>query len=126
CWLLGEFVGARWAYHAAVEQRVRNLEFERDQRARIAVAEERNRIAREIHDVLAHSMSVMISQADGASCVLRTDQEQAERALRAIGETGRESLAELRNLLSVLRNPDEDEAHRTPPPGSAGMRELAE
>lgn len=65
CWGWGEFVGARRAQHSEVENRLRRLEFEQDQQARIAVAEERNRIAREIHDVLAHSVSVMINRRTG-------------------------------------------------------------
>ncbi|GAB2739153.1 sensor histidine kinase [Salinifilum aidingensis] len=123
-WSLGEFVGARRSYHAAVEQRVRSLEFERDQRARIAVAEERNRIAREIHDVLAHSVSVMISQADGATYALRGDPKVAEQALQSIGDTGRSSLSELRNLLRVLRNPEDDA--QAPRPDSGGLRDLVD
>lgn len=126
CWFLGEFLGARRAYQAAIEQRVRSLELERDQRARIAVAEERNRIAREIHDVLAHSIGVMISQADGASYALRGQPELTEKALRSIGDTGRESLNELRNLLRVLRNPDEAETGWSPRPDAGGLHDLAD
>ncbi|MHA6801658.1 sensor histidine kinase [Bounagaea algeriensis] len=124
-WSLGEFVGARRSYHRAVEQRVRSLEFERDQRARIAVAEERNRIAREIHDVLAHSVSVMVSQADGAAYALRGNPQAAEQALQSIGDTGRTSLNELRNLLRVLRNPEDDGA-QAPRPDSGGLRDLVD
>lgn len=125
CWVLGEFVGARRAYNAEVERRLRHLEFEQDQQSRIAVAEERNRIARELHDVLAHSVSVMITQADGATFALHGKPEMAEKALRAIGETGRDALSELRGLLEVLRNPDEG-GGRTPQPTAAGLRELAD
>ncbi|GAA4854786.1 sensor histidine kinase [Saccharopolyspora rosea] len=125
CWVLGEFVGARRAYHSAVEQRLRSLEFERDQQARIAVAEERNRIAREIHDVLAHSISVMVTQADGARYALHRKPELAERALGAIGSTGRDALNELRGLLSVLRNPGEDDV-RAPQPTATGLVDLVD
>ncbi|GAA2816083.1 sensor histidine kinase [Saccharopolyspora taberi] len=125
CWALGEFVGARRAYHAEVERRLRNLEFEQDQQARIAVAEERNRIARELHDVLAHSVSVMITQADGGSYALRNKPELAEQALRTIGDTGRAALGELRGLLEVLRNPDED-GTRAPQPTATSLRELVD
>ena len=125
CWALGEFVGARRAYNAEVERRLRNLEFEQDQQSRIAVAEERNRIARELHDVLAHSVSVMITQADGATYALRSKPDLAEQALRTIGDTGRAALSELRGLLEVLRNPDEGSA-RTPQPTAASLRELVD
>ena len=125
CWALGEFVGARRSQHEAVEQRLRTVEFEQDQQARIAVAEERNRIARELHDVLAHSVSVMVSQADGASYALRAKPELAEQAMKTISGTGREALSELRNLLAVLRNPDEHADARTPQPNASGLEELA-
>ncbi len=127
CWTLGEYVGARRAYQRAVESRLRSLEFERDQQARIAVAEERNRIARELHDVLAHSVSVMVTHADGAVYAVHRDPDTAERALRTIAGTGREALSELRGLLHVLRHPEEDPAeHRSPQPGVEGIRELVE
>lgn len=125
CWLFGEWLGARRAYHAEVENRMRRLEFERDQQARLAVAEERNRIAREIHDVLAHSVSVMITQADGAAYVLRGKPELAEQAMHTIGHTGRDALTELRSLLGVLRN-SADASDRAPQPTPAGLRDLTD
>ncbi len=126
CWVLGEFVGVRRAHHEAVEQRLRAADFERDQQARIAVAEERNRIARELHDVLAHSVSVMVTQADGATYSLRKKPELAEQAMTTISGTGRAALAELRHLLAVLRNPDESTESRSPQPNAAGVRELVD
>lgn len=130
CWVLGEYRAARRAYQAEVERRLRGLEFEQNQQARIAVAEERNRIARELHDVLAHSVSVMITQADGAGFAMRRDPEAAERAVHAIADTGRESLGELRNLLQVLRDSDEREDAqcdgRTPQPTASGVTELVD
>jgi len=66
-WAMGEFVGARRAYQSELEQRLKLLETERDQQAKIAVGEERSRIARELHDVVAHAVSVMIVHADGAA-----------------------------------------------------------
>ncbi|SDP81003.1 Signal transduction histidine kinase [Actinopolyspora xinjiangensis] len=128
CWVLGEYFGARRAYQQAVENRLRGLEFERDQQARIAVAEERNRIARELHDVLAHSVNVMVTQADGAAYAVHNAPDTAVRALRTIGDTGREALTELRGLLQVLRNEAEgdENAHRSPQPGVEGVRELVE
>ncbi|WP_245560427.1 sensor histidine kinase [Actinopolyspora halophila] len=128
CWVLGEYVGARRAYQEATESRLRSLEFEQDQQARIAVAEERNRIARELHDVLAHSVSVMVTHADGATYAVRRKPELAEQALTTIGNTGRDALSELRSLLHVLRHPEErdDTGDRSPQPGANGVRDLVE
>ncbi|GAB1512098.1 sensor histidine kinase [Actinophytocola sp. KF-1] len=123
-WALGEFVGARRAYHAELEQRLRLLETERDQQARIAVAEERARIARELHDVVAHAVSVMVVQADGAAYAVRSQPELAERAVKTISSTGREALTELRRLLGVLRSEDTG-GERTPQPGTQSLSELA-
>ena len=123
-WALGEFNGARRAYHAEVEQRLRLLETERDQQARIAVAEERARIARELHDVVAHAVSVMVVQADGAAYAVRSQPDLAERAVKTISSTGREALTELRRLLGVLRS-EETSDERTPQPGTQSLSELA-
>jgi signal transduction histidine kinase len=123
-WALGEYIGARRAYHAEVEQRLRLLETERDQQARIAVAEERARIARELHDVVAHAVSVMVVQADGAAYAVQSQPELAERAVKTISSTGREALTELRRLLGVLRSEDAA-GERTPQPGTQSLSELA-
>ncbi|MFE0020025.1 sensor histidine kinase [Amycolatopsis sp. NPDC059021] len=126
CWVLGEFVGARRAYDDEVQARLHLLETERDQATRIAVAEERGRIARELHDVVAHAVSVMVVQADGASYALKSDPELAERALRTISETGRGALGELRRLLDVLRNDEGDGEPRVPQPDAHALADLAE
>ncbi|QFZ24914.1 sensor histidine kinase [Saccharothrix syringae] len=125
-WALGEFVGARRAYHWELEQRLRLLETERDQQARIAVGEERSRIARELHDVVAHAVSVMVVQADGAGYAIRSDPDLAEAAVRTIADTGRQALTELRRLLGVLRSEDRSTAQWVPQPGADDLRELAE
>jgi signal transduction histidine kinase len=123
-WALGEFIGARRAYNAEVEQRLRLLETERDQQARIAVAEERARIARELHDVVAHAVSVMVVQADGAAYAVHSQPDLAERAIKTISSTGREALTELRRLLGVLRS-EQTSDERTPQPGTQSLSELA-
>ncbi|WP_441296805.1 sensor histidine kinase [Allokutzneria sp. A3M-2-11 16] len=125
CWLLGEFVAARRAYHAEVEQRLRMLELERDQQTKIAVAQERTRIARELHDVVAHAVSVIIVQADGASFVIKEQPVIAERSLRTIASTGRQALNELRRLLGVLRAEDEN-PEMVPQPNAGQLAELVD
>jgi signal transduction histidine kinase len=125
CWALGEFVGARRAYQAEVEQRLSLLEVERDHQARMAVAAERARIARELHDVVAHAVSVIVVQADGAAYAVRSQPDLAERAVQTISATGREALTELRRLLGVLRS-EEAAGELTPQPGTQSLSELAE
>jgi len=99
---------------------------ERDRRAtREALATERARIARELHDVVAHGVSVIALQADAATAALDSDPERAREPLRAIGVTARESLAEMRRLLDVLRAPDEEDP-LAPPPGVARLPELVD
>ncbi|WP_189210067.1 MULTISPECIES: sensor histidine kinase [Actinokineospora] len=125
CWVLGEFAGARRAYHVEVERRLALLETERDHQARIAVGEERARIARELHDVVAHAVSVMVVQSEGAAYAVRTDPDMAEQAIRTVAQTGRDALTELRRLLGVLRS-DAAETGRAPQPGAQSISELAE
>jgi len=126
CWTLGEFVGARRAYDVEVEARLHLLETERDQATRIAVAAERGRIARELHDVVAHAVSVMVVQADGASYAIASNPELAQRALQTISETGRGALGELRRLLDVLRSDEGDGEPRVPQPDAHALADLAE
>jgi signal transduction histidine kinase len=123
-WVLGDSMRYRRGYYAALEDRAARLEAERDAQAKIAAAAERARIARELHDVIAHHVSVMVVQADGAGYALRSDaQETAETALQAISSTGRQALAEMRRLLGVLRTAG-DQAGLTPVPGLGELREL--
>ncbi|MEU4442697.1 sensor histidine kinase [Actinosynnema sp. NPDC050801] len=125
-WAMGEFVGARRAYNRELEQRLKLLETERDQQARIAVGEERSRIARELHDVVAHAVSVMVVQADGASYAIKTNPDLAEAAVRTIADTGRQALTELRRLLGVLRSEDQSGTQWVPQPDAGDLHELAE
>lgn len=102
-WTLGDSMRTRRAYVGQLEERARRLEFERDQQARLARGAERTRIAREVHDVIAHSLSIVIAQADGGMYAARQDPGAATRALETIAATGRHALAETRRLLNVLR-----------------------
>lgn len=108
----------------AMQERAVRLEIERDQQAQIATAAERARIAREMHDIVAHSLSVVIAQADGGRYAAASDPEAASRALGTIAETGRAALADMRRLLGVLRQETPSpQAHRplpsSPAPGLA-------
>ncbi|GGR89298.1 two-component sensor histidine kinase [Streptomyces humidus] len=115
-WVFGEYVRARRAYIAEFERRAALAESERVALTRVAVAEERARIAREIHDLLAHSVSVMVLNAEGGR-LMRHDPTVVERTLGVISATGREALDELRRLLEVLRTPDADAPSGAPGPG---------
>ena len=100
------------------------LELARDENARAAVAGERARIARELHDVVAHSVSVMVVQAGAAEEVLGADPVKAREPLRSVQDTGRQALVELRRLLGVLRT-DHSEAALAPQPGLDQVGALA-
>lgn len=108
-WVLGDSIRTRRAYFAQLEERASRLEKEREAQAKVAVAAERARIARELHDVVAHNVSVMVVQADGAAYVLDTAPDQAKKALETISSTGRQALAEMRRLLGVLRTGEHQE-----------------
>ena len=122
-WVLGDSMRYRRAYLTFLEERAARLERERDAQAQIATAAERARIARELHDVIAHNVSVMVVQADGASYALHTEPERAAQALAAISQTGRQALAEMRRLLGVLRS-GEERPGLAPVPGLDQLREL--
>jgi signal transduction histidine kinase len=112
----GVAVRTRRAYLIALEDRAARLEVERDQRARLAVAGERARVAREMHDIVGHHVSVIVGLADGGAALAASRDEQAAEPLRLIGETGRQALAELRRVLGVLRDEDAD-PQLSPQPG---------
>jgi signal transduction histidine kinase len=124
-WVLGDSVRYRRGYYASLEDRAARLERERDAQAQIAAAAERARIARELHDVIAHNVSVMVVQADGASYALDSSPERARQALGAIASTGRQALAEMRRMLGVLRS-DDGETGVVPLPGIGQLGELLE
>ncbi|MFJ3922861.1 sensor histidine kinase [Streptomyces sp. NPDC090022] len=109
-WVLGDSLRTRRAYYAQLIERNQRLEKEREAQAKVAVAAERARIARELHDVVAHNVSVMVVQADGAAYVMDVAPEQAKEALQTISGTGRQALAEMRRLLGVLRTGEPQES----------------
>ncbi|MFJ4524429.1 sensor histidine kinase [Streptomyces sp. NPDC088810] len=109
-WVLGDSMRTRRAYFAQLEERAARLEKEREAQSKVAVAAERARIARELHDVVAHNVSVMVVQADGAAYVMDTAPDQARKALETISSTGRQALAEMRRLLGVLRTGEHEES----------------
>ncbi len=120
--LIGANVGLRQAYLSSLEERADRLEREREAAAEVAAARERARIARELHDVVAHHVSVMVVQAEGAGWALDDRPEQARTAVETIARTGRGALTELRRLLGVLRADDPDD--RRPQPGLADLPAL--
>jgi signal transduction histidine kinase len=123
-WAIGSLARTRRAYVAGLIDRSRRLEVEAAQRAELATVDERTRIAREMHDVVAHGLSVMIVQADGASYAVRKDPGSVAGALEAISATGRESLAEMRRMLGLLRG--DDLTGSLPQPGAADLGVLLE
>ncbi|WP_326619308.1 sensor histidine kinase [Streptomyces decoyicus] len=126
-WVLGDSMRTRRAYWAQLEEKAARLEKEREAQSRIAVAAERARIARELHDVVAHNVSVMVVQADGAAYVLDAAPEQTRQALETISGTGRQALAEMRRLLGVLRTGEQPESGEyVPQPGVEQLSDLME
>jgi len=119
-WFAGR-IAREWADRARELERVNAaLKAEQEQRALLAVADERTRIARELHDVVAHSISVMVVQSEGARRVMDEDPGRAKGALEQIEGTGRAALTEMRRLLGVLRREDEA-AVRAPQPGTGTL-----
>jgi signal transduction histidine kinase len=116
--LLGINLRTRQAYLAALEDRARRLEQEREQQARLAVATERARIAREMHDIVAHNLAVMVALADGAGYAAATSPDRAAEAMRKVSASGREALSEMRRLVGLLRDGEPaDPDGRSPQPG---------
>jgi signal transduction histidine kinase len=103
-WVAGRLVRQRQLYAEAVEERAGALEREGEANARAAAAEERARIARELHDLLSHSVSVMVVQAAAERSALGSDRAAPGEALEAIERTGRQALAEMRRLFTLLRS----------------------
>ena len=120
-WVIGDNIRVRRAYTKELEERAAQLEHEREEKATQAVAQERARIARELHDVVAHHVSVMVVQAAGARRILDKDPAQAREALEAVEVAGRTALSEMRHMLEVLRA---EEAGLGPQPGLGDLNRL--
>ncbi|WP_037915945.1 sensor histidine kinase [Actinacidiphila yeochonensis] len=126
---LGLMVRIRRAQLAALRDRAARLETERDQRSRLAAATERTRVAREMHDIVGHNLSVMITLADAGAYAIEASPERGGEALRLIGDTGRQALGELRRVLGVLREPERGRQagpELSPQPGIADLGTLCE
>jgi signal transduction histidine kinase len=119
----GLYIGARRAYLAELHDRASRLERERDQHIALAAAMERERIAREMHDSVAHHLTVIVALADGALAAVGRAPDRAAEAMRGVSSTAREALAEARRLLGVLR-PDSELEPRQPLPGLADLDDL--
>ena len=124
-WAVAWLISSRARATRALRARAAHLEAERESLAAEAVAEERARIARELHDVVAHSVSVMTVQAGGVRRLLSDGQTRERDALAAIEETGRQALTEMRRMVSVMRS-DGQEATREPQPGIATLARLVD
>lgn len=122
-WLMGWTLHRRRVQAVRLEDRAAQLEIEREEKARAAVAEERARISRELHDVVAHSVSVTVVQAQAAQRLLEGEQREARQVLESIETTGRQALVEMRRLLGVLRRTDAD-LSLAPQPGLDDLDDL--
>lgn len=125
--VLGVNVQTRRAYLSEVEERAARLEDERDQQAQLAVAGERARVAREMHDIVAHNLAVMIALTDGAALTLTSNPERAAIALNEASNAGRIALTDMRRVLGILRDPDSGaEAPRQTMPHLTALDQLIE
>src|SRR3954453_22650876 len=125
-WLLGDNLGTRRAYLGELEAKAVRLEREREEEARRAVAHEQARIARELHDVISHNVSVMVVQAAAGADVFDAEPARARSALTSIEATGRDALSELRRLLGVIRTDDDADGPLEPQPGLERLAGLLE
>ncbi|WP_333812033.1 sensor histidine kinase [Timonella senegalensis] len=130
-WALGLMRRARLDSVRVLRERNIALELDKEKQAQIGAAAERSRIAREMHDIVAHSLSVIIAQADGGRYAAKVNPEMAEKTLTTISETGRAALADMRRLLGVLRedpngDPDDDSVLRSPQPAAGDIQSLVD
>ncbi|MER8187249.1 histidine kinase [Kitasatospora sp. NPDC094015] len=118
---VGIAVRIRRAQLAGLRERAARLEIERDQRSRLAAVTERTRVAREMHDIIGHNLSVIVTLADGGAYAAEARPERGREALLLIGDTSRQALGELRRMLGVLRDQADESAEFTPQPGIADV-----
>ena len=123
-WVLGDSMAYRRGHYAWLEERACRAEAERDAKAQLAAAAERSRIAREMHDIIAHNLSVIVGLADGGLYAAASSPERPGQALGAIAGTGREALGELRRLLGVLHENGHRAADLAPQPGLTDLETL--
>lgn len=123
-WLLGDSARSRRERSVELEQRMAQAELTRTAEAGQAVAQERTRLAREMHDVLAHSVALMVVQAEAGPVVVHRDPDRASQAFEAISATGKQALTELRGLLGVLRAEADQSQQLSPQPGLAQLDPL--
>jgi signal transduction histidine kinase len=124
--LIGVTVGNRRRYLDALIARAHDLARERDQQTLLAAAAERARIAREMHDIVSHGLTVMITLAEGSAATAERDPARAAEAMRHVSEAGREALGEMRRMLGVLNAASDDGAARSPQPDVAAIPELVD
>jgi len=121
---IGDGVRSRRAHLMTLEKRATDLEREQHQRVALSLAAERARITRELHDVVAHALSVMVVQAQGGAAALRRHPDRTETALHNVITTGRTSLAEMRRLLDLVRQDPSGDPRHAPQPGVDALPEL--
>jgi signal transduction histidine kinase len=128
-WVIGDRVRQRRAHVAGLEEQVRRAEREAERERRLAAAEERTRIARDLHDSAGHAINVILVQAGAARLLGQKEPERARAALETIEEVARETLGEIDQLVRALREddvPEEGDGHVEPPLGLAAVESLAE
>lgn len=124
--LIGVTVGNRRRYLDALIARAHDLARERDQERQLAAAAERARIAREMHDIVSHGLTVMITLADGSAATVEHDPARAADAMRRVADAGRDALSEMRRMLGVLNDASGDAATRSPQPDAEAIPDLVE
>jgi signal transduction histidine kinase len=124
-WGLGVYSRSRRQYAHVMEERAMLLEREREVRAREAVADERARIARELHDIVGHALNVIVIQSGAAQRVLQSKPETAREALASIESTGRSALTDMERMIGILRATEEGAGGFSPQPGLSDVAELA-